>query len=67
MKPIKKYKILGLDCPSCAALLESDLEEAGIKAKCSYNKSSLEVEFYDKLDESQVFSLVRKSGYQIQK
>lgn len=63
----KTYKISNLDCPSCAALLESDLEEAGIKAKCSYKKNSLEVEFDDRLDESQVFSLVRKSGYQIQK
>lgn len=63
----KTYKISGLDCPSCVSLLEIDLEEAGIKAKCSYQKGSLEVEFDDKLDESKVFSLVKKSGYQIQK
>ena len=63
----KTYKISNLDCPSCAGLLEIDLEEAGIKAKCSYKKNSLEVEFDDKLNESEVFSLVIKSGYQIDK
>jgi len=62
----KIYEISGLDCPSCASLLESDLEDICIKAKCSYQKSSLEVEFDDKLDESEIFSLVIKSGYQIQ-
>lgn len=63
----KTYKISGFDCPSCAGLLEIDLEEAGIKAKCSYQKGSLEVEFDDKLNESEIFSLVEKSGYQIKK
>ena len=63
----KTYKISNLDCPSCASLLESDLEDICIKAKCSYKKSSLEVEFDDKLDESEIFSLIEKSGYQIQK
>jgi len=63
----KIYKIKGMDCPGCASLLESDLEDMCIKAKCSYHKSSLEVEFDDKLDESEIFSLIEKSGYQIQK
>lgn len=56
-----------MDCPSCASLLESNFEDICIKAKCSYQKGSLEVEFDDKLDESEIFSLVIKSGYQIHK
>jgi len=63
----KIYKISGMNCPSCAALLESDLEDLEIKVKCSYKKGALEVEFNDKLKESEIFSLVEKSGYKIQK
>ena len=63
----KIYKIKGMDCPGCASLLESDFEDECIKAKCSYKKSSLKIEFNDKLDELKIFSLVEKSGYQIQK
>lgn len=62
-----KLKLVTNGVRSCAGLLEIDLEEAGIKAKCSYKKNSLEVEFDDKLNESEVFSLVIKSGYQIDK
>lgn len=60
---LKIYKITGLDCPSCATLLESDLEEQGIKCKCSYAKESLEVKGGH--DFEIVEETVKKSGYNI--
>lgn len=60
---MKIYKIKGFDCASCAALLEMDLEDAGIKAKCSYPKESVEVE--GPHDSKKLIEIVEKSGYSI--
>jgi len=43
----KVYKVKGMDCASCAQMIELDLEEAGIKAQCSFAKETLEVELTD--------------------
>ena len=59
----KIYKIKGLDCASCASLVEIDLEEKGIKCKCSYTKESLEVE--GEHDFKMLKEIVKKSGYNI--
>lgn len=59
----KTYKIKGMDCASCATLLEMDLEDAGFKAYCSYPKESLEVE--GNHDQKMVEEIVKKSGYSI--
>lgn len=59
----KIYKIKSFDCASCASLLEMDLEDAGIKAKCSYQKESLEVE--GEHDPKKIVEIVKKSGYSI--
>lgn len=59
-----KYKIKGFDCASCAGLLEMDLEDAGIPAKCSYAKEELEVD--EKHDKNKVIEIVKKAGYSIQ-
>jgi len=59
----KTYKISGFDCPSCASLLELDLEDAGIKAKCSYPKSTVEVEGDGNF--VNIKKVVEKSGYRI--
>ena len=59
----KIYKIKGLDCPSCATLLEMDLEDAGIKGKCSYNKEIVEIE--NESDKNKLIEIVIKSGYSI--
>lgn len=59
----KTYKVGGMDCASCASLIEMDLEDAGIKAKCSYPKQSLEVE--SDHDIKTVKEIVQKSGYNI--
>jgi copper chaperone CopZ len=59
----KTYKIKGMDCPSCASLLELDLEDAGVKAKCSYPKSTIEVEGDGNF--VNIKKVVEKSGFQI--
>jgi copper chaperone CopZ len=58
-----KYKILGMDCSNCAKTLELDLEDAGIKCKCSFSNSTLEVD--GKHDPKKVIETVKKSGYSI--
>jgi len=57
------YKIDGMDCPSCASMLELDLEDAGIKVKCSYAKSTLEVD--KKSDSKKIVEIIKKSGYTV--
>lgn len=61
----KIYKIKGMDCASCASLLEMDLEDIGIKASCSYPKSTLEVEGGH--DAKKIEDVVKKSGFTIAK
>lgn len=59
------YKIKGFDCASCATMLEMDLEDAGIPAKCSYAKEVLEIDVPH--DSKKVIEIVKKSGYSIKK
>lgn len=59
----KIYKVKGLDCASCASLIEMDLEDAGITAKCSYPKETLEIE--GPHDKKKIVEIVTKAGYSI--
>ena len=62
----KTYKIDGMHCTSCALVIESDLEDAGVSAKCNYAKETLEVEFDEaKTNEKKIKEIVASSGYQI--
>lgn len=62
----KKYKVKGMDCTSCALMIESDLEDVGVKAKCSFAKEILEVEFDPaRVDEEKIKETVKSSGYLI--
>lgn len=61
-----KFKIKGMNCASCATLLEMDLEDLGYKAKCSYANSELEVETNDKDALKSITEQVEKSGYKIE-
>ncbi len=60
---MKKYKISGMDCASCAKIIELDLEDAGISASCNYQTETLEIE--DKNSEQKVIEILSKSGYSI--
>jgi copper chaperone CopZ len=59
----KTYKIKGMNCASCASLIEMDLEDAGINCRCSYAKEILEVE--GNHDKKKVIEIVSKAGYSI--
>ena len=61
----KTYKIQGMDCDSCAKMIELDLEDAGFSAKCDYAKETLEVDISQKDDEEKVSNVVHSSGYQL--
>jgi copper chaperone CopZ len=60
----KTYKVDGMHCTSCAMVIESDLEDAGVKAKCSYAKQTLEVEFDEKkISEKNIAEVMKNAGY----
>ena len=61
----KKYKISGMDCASCATLLELDMEDVGISCKCSYPKEELEVNLESDIHEAKFMEVITKSGYKI--
>lgn len=52
-----------MDCTSCAAMIELDLEDVGIKGKCSYAKGELEIE--GEHDLKRVSDIIKKSGYSL--
>ncbi|MBI4099886.1 heavy-metal-associated domain-containing protein [Candidatus Microgenomates bacterium] len=62
----KVYKVDGMHCPSCAMTIEWELEDRGVKAKCSYAKQLVEVEFEpEKVSDEEIKEVVAKSGYRI--
>ncbi len=61
----KIYKIAGLNCPSCAVLIESELEDAGIKAKVSYAAETLEVEDINKKSSLKLKKKITELGYNL--
>lgn len=62
----KTFTIDGMHCTSCALLIESDLEDAGVKASCSYAKQTLDVEFDEKkIAEKKITDVIAKAGYRV--
>jgi copper chaperone CopZ len=59
----KTYKIDGMHCASCASMIELDLEDAGVSAKCSYAKGTLEVD--GESDPKKIVEIIKKSGYSV--
>jgi copper chaperone CopZ len=60
----KTFTVQGMHCTSCAMVIESDLEDAGVAASCSYAKQTLSVEFDEKkISEEAIHNVVKKSGY----
>ncbi|KKU80791.1 hypothetical protein A2971_03180 [Candidatus Gottesmanbacteria bacterium RIFCSPLOWO2_01_FULL_46_21] len=60
----KTYKVIGMNCTSCAMLIESDLGDIGIKASCHYARETLDVEFDEgKISEDKLKEVVKASGY----
>jgi copper chaperone CopZ len=62
----KIYKVNGMDCASCAAMIEIELEDIGVSSACNYAKETLHVEFDDKrINEHHIKEAVKKAGYDI--
>lgn len=59
-----KYKINGMNCASCATLIQIDLEDAGYKCNCSYASETLEVN--TEHDIKKVIDIVKKAGYTLE-
>lgn len=58
-----KYKILGMDCPACATLLECELEDEGIVGRVNFAKETLEVN--EKENINKINAVVTKLGHQL--
>jgi len=62
----KTFKVEGMHCTSCALMIESDLEDAGVTAVCNYAKQTLTVEFDGKkIEEDAVKKIVTTLGYRL--
>jgi Cu+-exporting ATPase len=62
----KTYTVQGMDCASCAMVIEGDLKQQGIQARCNYVKETMEVEFDEKkITEEKIATVVSKAGYSI--
>lgn len=62
---VKKYKITGMHCSSCAMDIDGELEDNGVEeSRTSYVKSITEVKFdQNKVDEKQIVSIIKKLDY----
>lgn len=53
-----------MHCASCATMIELELEDAGIEAKCSFANQTLEIKDKD-ADEKKIAKAVQKAGYEL--
>jgi copper chaperone CopZ len=59
----KKYKVKGMHCTACVLMIESELEDIGVKSKCSFVKEILVVEFDpNKISEEKIKQTVKSTG-----
>lgn len=64
MKQKKKYAVSGMHCTSCAMMIEGELEDMGVVAKCSFVKQTVDVEFDPKkTTEEEIKKVIRALGY----
>lgn len=62
----KTYKIIGMHCTSCSLLIETELEDIGVRSHASYQKQTVDVEFDPaKTTEDDIVTAVRSAGYDI--
>lgn len=60
----KTYLVRGMHCTACATSIELDLEDAGIKASCSWAKQTLEVD--EKASKEDLRKVIQPLGYDLQ-
>ncbi len=62
----KIFKLAGLHCTSCSMVIEGELEDVGVGAKCDYVKQVVEVEYdLGKIDDQKIVELIEKQGYKV--
>lgn len=62
----KTYHVKGMHCSSCPLLIEGELEDIGVKAKCKYATGALDVEYDEaKLNENAIRAAVKSAGYEL--
>jgi len=61
---MKKYKVQGMNCASCASLIQMDLEDAGYKCSCSYATETLTIEHEHEVEK--IIEIVKSTGYTLQ-
>lgn len=62
----KTYKVIGMHCTSCPLIIESDLEDSGVKTSCNYACGTLNVEYNESLvSDEKIIEVVRASGYEL--
>lgn len=59
------FLIAGLNCDSCAKMIEINLEEEGIKAVCDYANSRLEIKTKN-ANVKKIKKVVEKLGYKLE-
>lgn len=57
----KQFKVLGMNCPSCASLIQMELEDGGIENSCSYASQTLTIKNSGKTKKA--IGIVQKLGY----
>ena len=62
----KIYKVKGMDCVSCAMLIESDLEDEGVKCNCNFAKATLEVHDHNPEVEVKIQNIIKSLGYELE-
>jgi Cd2+/Zn2+-exporting ATPase len=62
---VRKYKIDGMHCVSCAMLIEGELEDAkvGDEAICKYATSELTVKSQNEISDTKIIETIDKLGY----
>ena len=64
----KLFKIIDMNCTSCAITIDGDLEDTkGVKeAKTNYAKQVTQVEFDEQLiDEQKIITIIKQTGYTV--
>ncbi len=62
----KVYKIKGMNCDACAKMIELDLEDIGISAKCDFASKTLVVETKENEEfEKKIKEVITKQGFKL--
>jgi len=63
----RKYKIKGMNCNSCATLIEKELKDKVNSVNASYSKEEAEVDFdEDKISGDEIKDKISKLGYEVE-